>query len=588
MNRTPLVLLALLLLPLLLRAEPVNLRISYYEDSQSNLLVSDVVRLDPQQWVPLDGHLAHFGISRSSFWLKIAVTNQADSPKNRLLEFRSATQDQIEVFSELAGHFRMGDQQPFDNRPVQSVTPVVELEMPANSTSVVWVRLSNKHGFFELLPISLYSQEEWQRHQLERNFLYGMFFGSLGIMLLYGIALSAIIKDRNFCCYTQYLLAALVCTFIYYGFGYRWLWPTQPELNYWALHISFTALILCATRFAVTFLVLKRRARKLYRTLQILSGLLVLALIATLSGFPLGSLTLMVPLALIILALLCGCAAIATWQRPDWTTSMFFLAWPCLLVCIGLSFSNALGWMLLPFDTKYLLTFVFAFEMQLLGFLISRQFRQLKTDLVIAKANDSGKVNLDMLERNRELENLNQQLKEQAYKDSMTGLANRRSFRYELDKLEIEVSNQTRALVLIDLDHFKLINDQNGHHIGDMALKHAARVINQAVQLVHGRSYRVGGEEFAAILMAPDTQGLMAQCELIRRKLATTPMQLDNMTLNITASIGIKAIDPGQYLSSRQIYQLADKALYQAKKEGRNRICASDVSAQFEVSPTLA
>ncbi len=588
MNRTPLVLLALLLLPFLLRAAPVNMRISYYEDSQSNLLVSDVVRLDPQQWVPLDGHITRFGVSRSSFWLKITVTNQANTPRNRLLEFRSATQDQIEVFSELAGHFRMGDQQPFDNRPIQSVTPVVEMEIPANTSSVVWVRLTNKHGFFELLPINLYSPEEWQRHQLQRNFLYGMFFGSLGIMLLYGMTLSLILKNRNFRCYAQYLMAALACTFVYYGFGYRWLWPTLPEVNYWALQISFTALILSATRFGVSFLELKQQARPLYRTLQVLSGLLIAALIATLSGVPLGSLTLMVPLSLTILALLSGCAAFATWQRPGWTNSLFFLAWPCLLLCIGLSFTNALGWMLLPFDTKYLLAFVFAFEMQLLGFLISRQFHQLQTDLVIAKTNDSAKVNRDMLKRNRELETLNLKLKEQAYKDSMTGLANRRSFRYELDKLEIEVSSQTRALVLIDLDHFKLINDQNGHHIGDMALKHAARVISQAVQLVHGQSFRVGGEEFAAILMAPDTQGLMAQCELIRRKLASTPMQLDNMTLNVTASIGIKSIDPGQFLSSRQIYQLADKALYQAKKEGRNRVCASDVNAQFEVSPTLA
>lgn len=583
-----LALIVLILLPFLTQARTVEMQVFYLEDSGSDLAVYNVARMNLAQWRPLADHTARFGISNSTFWLKVVVTNHSEHPHSRLLEFSSTTQDYIEVYSELAGHYRMGDRIPFGERPLQSITPTIELTLPPHTSTNVWVKLTTEGGFFELLPVKLHTKEEWAQHQLERNFLFGMFFGSLAIMLVYGLTLSIVLKNTNFITYSAYLFTALLCTFFYYGFGFRWLWQNWPTLNFWALQISYTALILTSALFAERFLNLRQRFPVLRRVLQLVVGLMLVSLVLTLSGVHLATMAMLIPLSMLILALLSGCAVVTAWRLPGWTNLLFLLAWPCLLVCIGLSFANALGWVPISLDTKYLLSGLFTVEMQLLGILISRQFYQLRNDLVSARSDSSRQMNLEVMARNKELEVLNQMLKEQAYCDAMTGLKNRRSFRYALDKLEIEVSGQTRALVLIDLDHFKSINDRFGHQVGDRALKHAAKIIERSVSLVHGQSFRVGGEEFAAMLTAPDQPGLVAQCEMIRHKLAQTPMPLDSGSLHITASIGIKTVDPGQFESSRQIYQQADAALYRAKRQGRNRVCEAGLSNGFAESPVPA
>ncbi|BDY05515.1 diguanylate cyclase [Ferrimonas sp. YFM] len=564
------------------------MQVFYFEDSGSDLAVYDIARMNPAQWQLLPDDTARFGISNSTYWLKVVVTNQSEHTRGRLLEFSSTTQDYIEVYSELAGHHRMGDRIPFDERPLQSITPTIELTLPPLSRTDVWVKLSTEGGFFELLPVKLHTKEEWAQHQLERNFLFGMFFGSLAIMLVYGLTLSLVLKNTNFIAYSAYLFTALLCTFFYYGFGFRWLWPEWPTLNFWALQISYAALILASSLFAERFLNIRQHFPVLRRVLQLLIGLMLVSLALTLAGVHLATMAMLIPLSMMILALLSGCAVVTAWRLPGWTNLLFLLAWPCLLICIGLSFANALGWVPISLDTKYLLSGLFTVEMQLLGILISKQFYQLRNDLVSARSDSSRQMNLEVMARNKELEVLNQKLKEQAYCDAMTGLKNRRSFRYALDKLEIEVSGQTRALVLIDLDHFKSINDRFGHQVGDRALKHAAKIIDQSVSLVHGQCFRVGGEEFAAMLTAPDQPGLVAQCEMIRHKLAQTPMPLESGSLHITASIGIKTVDPGQFESSRQIYQQADAALYQAKRQGRNRVCEAGLSNNFAESPVPA
>ncbi|TKB48184.1 GGDEF domain-containing protein [Ferrimonas sediminicola] len=564
------------------------MRVFYIEDGGSDLAVYDIARMSPAQWHPLTDNTARFGLSDSTFWLKVSLTNHSEYPRTRLLEFGSATQDYIEVFSELAGHHSMGDRVPFSQRPLQSVTPTIELTLAPHGSSDVWVRLDTASGFFEWIPVRLHTKEEWAQTQLAQNFLLGMFFGSLAIMLVYGLTLSMVLKNINFITYSAYLSAALICTFVYYGFGFRWLWPSWPTLNFWALQISYTGLILTSALFAERFLNIRQHYPVLHRLLQLLSGLLLVAMLLTLTGVPRATMAMLVPLSMLILALLSGCAAVTAWRLPGWTSLLFLLAWPSLLICIGLSFANALNWVPIALDTKYLLSGLFTVEMQLLGILISRQFYRLRNDLLSARSDTSRQTNLEVMARNRELEVLNQKLKEQAYRDPMTGLRNRRSFRYALDKLEIEVSGQARALVLIDLDHFKSINDRFGHQVGDKALKHAAGIIDRAVSLVHGQCFRVGGEEFAAMLTAPDQPGLAAQCEMIRLRLAQAPLTLTSGSLPITASIGIKMVDPGQFESSRQIYQQADAALYRAKRLGRNRVCEAGIGSEFSDTPLPA
>ena len=158
-----------------------------------------------------------------------------------------------------------------------------------------------------------------------------------------------------------------------------------------------------------------------------------------------------------------------------------------------------------------------------------------------------------------------------ALTDELTQLANRRCF---VDSVSTELSrckkNQNFAtMLIIDLDHFKNINDFHGHNTGDKALQHVALILKDTL-----RQYdivgRIGGEEFAIFLGATDVLVSSEIAERIRHNLESSLFTYEDKSLVITASIGITSRDCD--VTFEQLYIEADEALYQAKANGRNRI----------------
>ena len=168
---------------------------------------------------------------------------------------------------------------------------------------------------------------------------------------------------------------------------------------------------------------------------------------------------------------------------------------------------------------------------------------------------------IELLEANRRL----------ALHDGLTHLLNRRAFDEQLDRA---VSQATRAgqplsLLMIDLDHFKQLNDTYGHSVGDQALQAAAAEIRLQVR-GGDLAARYGGEEFAVIL--PDTDGPAAfrMAERLRKSLAAKVIKAANEPVQITASCGVSATDLG-YATPDELIRSADEALYASKETGRNR-----------------
>ncbi|MFV9504133.1 MAG: GGDEF domain-containing protein [Oscillochloridaceae bacterium umkhey_bin13] len=192
--------------------------------------------------------------------------------------------------------------------------------------------------------------------------------------------------------------------------------------------------------------------------------------------------------------------------------------------------------------------------------------RELRARLAVAER---------ILQLETRLREANTRLAYQATHDRLTDLFNRPAI---TDYAESELARARRAnrslsLLLIDLDHFKAINDQYGHQAGDAALCHAVQRI-----LVSVRPYdwvgRWGGEEFLVVL--PDTDVAQAQlvAERIRLHVATTPLELaSGATIRMTISGGIATATPADTLNLDALFLLADHALYQAKGAGRNSIC---------------
>ena len=175
----------------------------------------------------------------------------------------------------------------------------------------------------------------------------------------------------------------------------------------------------------------------------------------------------------------------------------------------------------------------------------------------------------DITERKR----LEVALREMTLTDDLTGLANRRHFMVCLDEELARLqrhATQRATVLMLDLDHFKAINDRFGHATGDAVLRHCALLMQDSLRKID-HAGRLGGEEFAILLSGADLVAAQSFAERLRQKFANTPIMQEGPLILVTVSIGVSALK-AQDLSGDSALERADAALYQAKAEGRNRV----------------
>lgn len=193
---------------------------------------------------------------------------------------------------------------------------------------------------------------------------------------------------------------------------------------------------------------------------------------------------------------------------------------------------------------------------------------------------DSVNYHTDHLEqevavRTAELELANRELAKLSITDGLTGVANRRYFD---EVLAQEVARTRRlqqplALILLDVDEFKKYNDHYGHPAGDQCLIQVARLLKSNTQRPSDLAARYGGEEFAVIAAHTDTHDAWALAEVLRSKIEQLGIPHGVSTAGVvTASLGVAVFIPDDAHSAMQLIQMADEALYRAKKQGRNRV----------------
>jgi diguanylate cyclase (GGDEF)-like protein len=174
---------------------------------------------------------------------------------------------------------------------------------------------------------------------------------------------------------------------------------------------------------------------------------------------------------------------------------------------------------------------------------------------------------------------MEQELRYLAATDALTGLANRRHF---LDQMRLALARHHRhetptALLMLDLDWFKRVNDQYGHAVGDEVLRNFADVVQASLRNIDLLG-RLGGEEFSILLPDTDATGAYEFAERVRQRAASQPVQTLAGEVTVTLSIGATSFVP-QDKNTDVILARADRALYRAKENGRNRV-------ELELAPT--
>ena len=166
-------------------------------------------------------------------------------------------------------------------------------------------------------------------------------------------------------------------------------------------------------------------------------------------------------------------------------------------------------------------------------------------------------------------------LVDNATRDSLTGAYNRGSF---LDQLRKDVSSAIRhrqhlSVAALDLDHFKQINDRYGHATGDQVLRHFARTVSTLIRS-EDTFGRIGGEEFALILRQCPEVEAMRKLERIRDTIERLDVMHGEQRVVVTVSVGICGLEAGLAIADTELLEAADRALYEAKTAGRNRVNA--------------
>jgi diguanylate cyclase (GGDEF)-like protein len=173
-----------------------------------------------------------------------------------------------------------------------------------------------------------------------------------------------------------------------------------------------------------------------------------------------------------------------------------------------------------------------------------------------------------------------------AMRDGLTGLYNRRAFDERLRHALGYADRQRGALglVLLDIDHFKRLNDTFGHPAGDAVLRHTARVVEDHLRRAD-EAARFGGEEFALILPGTDEAGTVRLAERVRGAVEKAQLVFEGARLAVTVSLGV-AVWPSDGKDEEALVAAADRALYAAKEAGRNRVAAASRRPPSSTSPT--
>ncbi|MBH1940846.1 GGDEF domain-containing protein [Mobilitalea sibirica] len=192
-------------------------------------------------------------------------------------------------------------------------------------------------------------------------------------------------------------------------------------------------------------------------------------------------------------------------------------------------------------------------------------FKNITESMVFGKSNG--------IQQN-EMQNMIDRMHNLATVDSLTGIYNRR---YIYEKLPVVLSNSIMtnhsiALIMADIDFFKNVNDTYGHLAGDYVLKTFAQVLCEGLNRESDWVARYGGEEFIICLPGAKQNAAIEIAERLREAVEYTKLNYDEQSFQITASFGVCSIVPDVSIKSDQLIECADKKLYEAKRNGRNRV----------------
>ncbi|TSE23513.1 putative diguanylate cyclase YcdT [Tepidimonas sediminis] len=527
-----------------------------------------------------------FGFDRSAHWVHVALRHDGPEPARLVLEAAEPLIDDLRLWvvdrasGALVAHAQLGDRVAEAVRPLDYRHPALPFVLLPGHTVDVLVRVHAVDGEHDPLPLRLWNASDFFDHALWDNWIYGAYYGALSALLLYNLLVFAGTRERTFGLYTLFLASFLLWNLTYRGYALQYLWPGAVTWNQIAL-VSFSALIYAGmAAFSWSLLEVPRRAPWLFR-LQAVLALAALAhavwIVADPTAATFATLDL-VGLAMFVVLLLAAARIAWRGERVAW---IYLGAHGALFAGAGVYYATKLELITPGPLSLHALNLGSAAEFVLLGFALAYRINRLKAErdhaqaeLVRTLQDAAQRLEREVAARTEALRQANHRLEELATRDALTGLLNRHQLHERLveELARAQRSGQPLAVLMLDLDHFKALNDRGGHPYGDHVLRQVGALLAPPLLRATDRAFRVGGEEFLVLAPGTDAAGLQRLAERIRGAVSQQAWpHPDAATGWVSISVGGTLSQPQD--TPESIFERADRALYEAKHQGRNR-CA--------------
>lgn len=491
----------------------------------------------------------NFGIGAKPVWLAFQVRNNRHDAILRNILFENSWLDKIDIYyfrnDQLINRYHIGDNLNFSQRPINHRFFVAAHHFGFGETTVL-IRIESADAM--VLPIYFLSTDQLTEKNMLQAYSYGFMYGVILALVAYNLMLFIGLRTSPYLFYSVYLLFFLALNAAYTGHGYQWLWPESPLWQQWSSPILILACTVSGFAFALHFLNINKTHPVIYRRIVrcciFLSVALFLAMLA--DEFVLALLISFVFIFLFsILSIVLGVISLKTGNNY----AKYFLLASIFTISGGAITSNAV-WGFIPFNW-------FTYRATEIGMMI-----------------DAILLALALAERFNTNQNEKMIAERMAGTDSLTNLNNRRSFYKFVQPIwAVSLRNKSStAIIILDIDNFKLLNDNHGHALGDCALVLLAETLQKEAR---GGDIlaRWGGEEF--LIFLPETRVIDAVniAERIRKKISAIQLMSDNKEkITFTASFGVAGTH-NHNISLDELISRADQQLYRAKKQGRNRVC---------------
>ena len=564
-------------------------------------------------WIKNKKNHINFGFSNAIYWLKIDVKNKNEFIKNWVLEINSPMLDHVDTFvvndeGEVESYFYAGDQIEVKYKSIKHPHMLFEPILPADTLRTIYIRIESEGAI--QVPLTLWQWQEFSYYSLIYFLWQGIFYGMVLIMALYSFVVWLFERESINLTYTIYILLFTLFQISINGIGFQFLWPNLPWLNHLITPLSLAFVLASMNYFISEFFETKKLSPKLHLSLKCFfifhifmgfSNIFLPYYLAIEIAFYMAAFSIIQVISITIYMLKIN--------QPN--ARYFSLAWLVFLAGAAMLAGNKFGLIPISIYSEYGMQFGAGLEMMFLSLALADRLSNSHREKIIAQQeslilanqvqeakdeiyiNETKKFNLEK-ENSRKLEQLvsertielnlamdkltqvNNELKTISNTDALTKLNNRYFFNehWRIEHKRAIRENASLAIIMLDVDHFKVVNDRYGHPAGDYCLTLIADCITKHVTRDSDFACRYGGEEFVIILPNTDQDGAILVAQKIRKEVEQLDINWEKQKIKLSISLGVSHLDMRHERVADRHHMLnqADQALYKAKSQGRNQV----------------